>query len=79
MDATSKTTSPQFLWIVRHGESASNLARQKAEAEKLLSIDFPEREPDVPLSELGIEQAISIGRWFRFQKNKPAVIISSPF
>lgn len=79
MDSTPKKTNPQFLWLVRHGESTSNLARQKAEAEKLLTIDFPEREPDVPLSDEGREQAVSIGRWFRFQKLKPTYVISSPF
>lgn len=79
MNQTPEKISPQFLWLVRHGESTSNLARRKAEAEKLLTIDFPEREPDVPLSVLGNEQSVSIGRWFRFQKVKPTVIISSPF
>lgn len=79
MKQTPEQTNPQLLWLVRHGESTSNRARQKAEAEKLLTIDFPEREPDVPLSDLGIEQAVSIGRWFRFQKVKPTVAVSSPF
>lgn len=79
MNSNSEKPSPQFLWLIRHGESTSNIARHKAEAEKLPTIDFPEREPDVPLSDFGTEQAVSIGRWFRFQKVKPTIIASSPF
>jgi broad specificity phosphatase PhoE len=75
----SEFRNPQFLWLVRHGESTANLARLKAETEKLMTIDFHEREPDVPLSEKGIGQSIAIGRWFKFQQQKPTVIYSSPY
>lgn len=75
----SQITSPNSLWLVRHGQSMANLARHKAEAEKLLTIDFSEREMDVPLSETGVEQSISVGRWFKFQKSKPSVIFTSPY
>jgi len=70
---------PNIIWLVRHGESTANIARHKAEAEKLPTIDFLEREPDVPLSDSGIAQATALGRWFEFQKEKPSVIYSSPY
>lgn len=70
---------PSIIWLIRHGESTSNIARRIAETEKLPTIDFPEREPDVPLSETGVEQSIALGRWFKFQKEKPTVIFSSPY
>ncbi|MCU1290684.1 MAG: histidine phosphatase family protein [Acidobacteria bacterium] len=71
--------SPNLLWLVRHGESTANVARQKAEAEGLLTIDFPEREADVPLSPFGIEQSVKLGKYFLKEKEKPSVIFCSPF
>lgn len=79
INSETKNSAPTLLWLIRHGESTANIARHKAEAEKLPTIDFPEREPDVPLSEFGAHQSVAIGRWFRFQKEKPDVVISSPF
>lgn len=75
----STIRTPQFLWLVRHGESTANVARHKAETEGLLTIDFPEREADVPLSELGITQAIAVGKWFAAQDARPTVVYASPF
>lgn len=70
---------PKSLWLVRHGESTSNMARQKAESEKLLEIEFPEREADVPLSELGKTQSETVGKWFADQAEKPTIIYASPY
>lgn len=70
---------PQSLWLVRHGESISNIARHKAIAENALTIDFAEREMDIPLSELGVRQSITVGRWFKFQSSKPTLIFTSPY
>ncbi|CAN5498922.1 histidine phosphatase family protein [soil metagenome] len=75
----SQISSPKLLWLVRHGQSTANLARHKAEAEKALKIDFDEREMDIPLSEIGLAQSISVGRWFKFQPVKPTVIFTSPY
>jgi len=75
----SKISNPTSLVIVRHGESTANVARRKAEDEKLPTIDFPEREADVPLSEFGAKQSIALGNWFKFQKEKPTIIVSSPY
>ena len=71
--------NPTLLWLVRHGESTSNLARRNAEAENLLTIDFPEREMDVPLTENGIAQSIRLGNWFAEIVEKPTVVFSSPY
>lgn len=75
----SEIRSPKSLWLVRHGESIANVARRKAESEGLLTIDFPGREMDVPLSETGVNQSVALGEWFRVQKDKPTVVVSSPY
>ena len=41
---------PQTLWIVRHGQSAGNVAREAAEAAGLGVIEIAERDIAVPLS-----------------------------
>ena len=53
---------PQSLYLVRPGESAGNVARDKAEAEWLERIDIATRGVDVPLSETGKERAAALGR-----------------
>jgi broad specificity phosphatase PhoE len=70
---------PKTLWLIRHGESTANIARHKAEAENSLTIDYSEREMDIPLSDAGVEQSIALGRWFKFQPIKPTVIFASPY
>ena len=55
---------PQSLWIVRHGQSAGNVARDAAEAAGLRIIDIATRDVDVPLSDLGVRQAEALGAWF---------------
>ena len=72
---------PQVLWIVRHGQSAGNIARDQAEAAGRHMIDIAERDVDVPLSPLGKRQAEALGRWFgRMPKNKqPTAMLCSPY
>jgi ribonuclease H / adenosylcobalamin/alpha-ribazole phosphatase len=72
---------PSVLWVVRHGQSAGNLARDKATAEKLARIALTERDVDVPLSELGRDQGRALGRWFAaaHEDGRPEVILSSPY
>ena len=55
---------PSRLWIVRHGQSAGNVARDLADAAGHTMIDIALRDVDVPLSELGERQARALGRWF---------------
>lgn len=72
---------PDVMWIVRHGESAGNVARDKAEAAGLPVIDILMRDVDVPLSPLGERQAAALGRWFAKlpSEEQPTVILSSPY
>jgi broad specificity phosphatase PhoE len=72
---------PERLYVIRHGESAGNVARDKAEAEQLERIDIATRDVDVPLSELGEEQAAALGRWIAAQPEdeRPTVLWVSPY
>ncbi len=56
---------PQTLWIVRHGQSAGNVARDAAEAGGLAMIDLAWRDIDVPLSELGVAQSTALANGSR--------------
>ena len=72
---------PQTLWIVRHGQSAGNVARDAAEANGLHVIDIATRDIDVPLSELGRRQSESLGHWFGQlpPAEQPQVLLCSPY
>ena len=72
---------PDRLWIVRHGESAGNVARDAAHAAGLTHIDIAERDVDVPLSPLGEEQSRALGRWFASmpEDERPNVVLTSPY
>lgn len=52
------------LVLVRHGESVGNVAREEAESANAEMITMSMRDPDVPLSQIGEEQARALGRWF---------------
>ena len=72
---------PQTLWIVRHGQSAGNVARDAAELGGLAAIDIPHRDVDVPLSPLGEAQAEALGDWFAALpgEQQPEIVLSSPY
>ena len=72
---------PDRLWLVRHGQSQGNVARDAAHEAGLSVIDLDIRDVDVPLSELGRQQADATGRWFAAlpEDERPEVIISSPY
>jgi broad specificity phosphatase PhoE len=69
------------LWIVRHGQSAGNVARDAADAAGLAAIDIRIRDVDVPLSDLGLDQAAALGRWFAAlpEGERPEIVLSSPY
>ncbi len=81
MVSSTEQVWPTRLWLVRHGESAGNVARDLAEAGGLPNIDIAERDVDVPLSPLGQRQARAVGRWFAAQpaSERPGVILTSPY
>lgn len=72
---------PSQLWIVRHGQSAGNVARDAAEAAGLPLIDISTRDVDTPLSTLGEQQSLALGRWFGAMPAdaRPTVVMTSPY
>ena len=56
---------PRVIYLVRHGQSAGNVARDYAEANRLKQIELEARDMDVPLSDLGVAQATALGDWLR--------------
>ncbi|HEY8577276.1 MAG TPA: histidine phosphatase family protein [Devosia sp.] len=72
---------PRRLWIVRHGESTGNVARQAAMDAGLSEINIDHRDIDVPLSVRGEQQAMALGRWFKSGDAGavPGVVVASPY
>lgn len=72
---------PDRLWIVRHGQSESNVARAVAEAAAFDNIGISVRDVDVQLSALGQQQARAVGRWLGEspQQDRPTVVLVSPY
>lgn len=72
---------PAVLWVVRHGQSAGNVARDEADATGAHHILLDHRDVDVPLSGLGEEQARALGQWFAAGKeqDRPDILLSSPY
>ena len=72
---------PERLWLVRHGQSQGNVARDAAHEGGASVIDLDLRDVDVPLSDLGHRQAEAAGHWFAAlpEDQKPEVLLSSPY
>ncbi len=72
---------PSRLWIVRHGESAGNVARDAAHAAGADRIQLDLRDVDIPLSPQGKMQAEALGRWFARGDavGRPDVMLASPY
>lgn len=70
-----------MLWVVRHGQSAGNVARDAADEAGLARIDLIHRDVDVPLSDLGREQAAALGKWFAaaHEDGRPEIMLASPY
>lgn len=66
------------LWLARHGESDANRAADRAERAGLEVIDVGRRDPDVPLSPIGAEQARALGEWLA-RNPVPDAVWSSPY
>ena len=79
---TDASVWPSTLFIVRHGESAGNVARDEANAAREPVIRrSSSRDVDVPLSPLGERQATALGHWFGALpvNQRPTVVITSPY
>lgn len=76
-----KQSWPRSLWVIRHGQSAGNVARDDAHARGLARIDLTHRDVDVPLSQLGEQQATALGKAFSALKPelRPEVVLASPY
>ena len=72
---------PEHLWIVRHGQSAGNVARDAADEAGLPIIDIAERDMDVPLSALGQQQSAALAQWFASMppELRPTSLLVSPY
>jgi broad specificity phosphatase PhoE len=72
---------PARLWLVRHGQSSGNVAAAQATSEGRPLIEIADRDVDVGLSELGMQQAAALGSWFARQppQERPTMILSSPY
>ncbi|MFL6764623.1 MAG: histidine phosphatase family protein [Sphingomicrobium sp.] len=72
---------PQRLWLVRHGQSQGNVARDAADEAGHHEIDIEVRDVDVPLSALGHKEAEAAGRWFASlpRDERPELILCSPY
>lgn len=78
---TPVSVLPERLWVVRHGQSAGNVARDTAESAGHHRIDIANRDMDVPLSPLGERQAQALGQWFadRPASARPTRVLASPY
>jgi broad specificity phosphatase PhoE len=72
---------PAQLWLVRHGESAGNVADRQAHDSRSGRIQLEHRDADVELSPLGERQAKALGAWMTGvpENERPTVVISSPY
>jgi broad specificity phosphatase PhoE len=67
------------LLLIRHGESAGNVAREEAEASGAEVIDIEWRDADTPLSEHGRDQARALGGWLAERPGTVRAVWSSPY
>ncbi|HEY2675071.1 MAG TPA: histidine phosphatase family protein [Rugosimonospora sp.] len=70
-----------WLWVARHGQSAGNVAAQRAEAAGAETVDLPVSGADVRLTETGRAQAAAIGQWMAGlpDRERPQLVVSSPY
>ena len=72
---------PERLYLVRHGQSMGNVAHAAAAAAQSELLELETRDMDVPLSDLGREQASALGAWLatRPTGELPTVALVSPY
>ena len=72
---------PDELVLVRHGQSAGNLAVDEARQADAERLELSARDADVELSSNGEEQARTLGRWVAGlpPAERPDLVVSSPY
>jgi probable phosphoglycerate mutase len=67
--------------MARHGQSTANVASQEAATNGLHAVDIGLRDADVPLSQVGREQAVALGRRLAAMPpdERPTAVLSSPY
>ncbi len=72
---------PSTLWLVRHGESVANVASVAAWRAGAEVIETTGRDADVDLTELGVIQARTLGRWLAAlpEAHQPQHALVSPY
>ncbi|HTD36641.1 MAG TPA: histidine phosphatase family protein [Candidatus Limnocylindrales bacterium] len=71
---------PSELFLIRHAQSAGNVARERALASGATVIDIAAaRDCDVELSELGERQAAALGTWCARHLDRIDAVIASPY
>jgi broad specificity phosphatase PhoE len=73
------TSYPAELRLIRHAESAGNVARAAALASGSAIIDIAQRDCDVPLSSLGERQAVALGAWLAREVQPADAVFCSPY
>jgi probable phosphoglycerate mutase len=69
------------LILIRHGQSAANVAFPRADEQDLLESGLSGRDTDVELTGLGVEQARAVGHWLATLSSDelPEVVVTSPY
>lgn len=72
---------PHELVLVRHAESAGNIADSEARDADAERLELSARDADVELSDNGQEQARTLGRWAAglAAGERPDLVVSSPY
>jgi broad specificity phosphatase PhoE len=74
------TDQPLALHWVRHAESQGNVADTEARRAGAARLQLSHRDPDMPLSDLGRDQAAALGKaWHDRGGPPPALVLSSPY
>jgi probable phosphoglycerate mutase len=72
-------TEASRLFLIRHGQSAGNLAADAARDGGAARLDLETRDMDVELSELGEEQARDTAKWAGTVRLAQLAVYSSPY
>jgi broad specificity phosphatase PhoE len=80
-ELVERMAGPSAVWLVRHAESLGNVADAQAHAHGAGRLHLDVRDPDVPLSGVGGDQARALGRWLTTlpEGKRPTTVLSSPF